>query len=84
MTTSGPVMEVNSILEVKVCSQAEWHYILCVINGYSYITICFKMRDTTCYQVRVHIMEGWCVSLMEVRIFGIDDCLLSICSGTSG
>jgi hypothetical protein len=55
VATSEVVMEVvNSILEVKVVIQAEWHYILCVVNRYSYITICFKIRD----QLPLNIYNG--------------------------
>jgi hypothetical protein len=49
LATSGVAMEVTTIFawgEVKGVSQAEsHHYILCVANGYSNITICFEMRD---------------------------------------
>ena len=36
------------------------------------MSICFKIRDTTSYYL-VHIMEGRCLSLMEVNTFGIYD-----------
>jgi hypothetical protein len=53
VATSEAVMEVvNSILEVKVVIQAEWHYILlCAVNGYIYYYLFQNERPAGPYYI---------------------------------
>ena len=43
------------------------------------ISISYQMRDMLLF--RIYIMEWWCVILLEICKFCVDDWLLSICSG---
>jgi hypothetical protein len=68
----GAVIEVNSIFcgEVKVCGQTEWHYISWVVQQIQ-LLLCVSKQETGGFLV--YIMEGWCVILLEMSMFCIDD-----------